>query len=102
MHLIQLFLPVYDNNGKSFPNDFYIRIRKELVQKFGGLTAFTRSPADGLWKDEDDKITKDKIVIFEVMLKSFDESWWINYKASLEKMFIQEEIIIRIQDIRLL
>src|SRR5687768_4274806 len=39
MHLIQILLPVYDNDGKSFPASRYADVRRELTERFGGLTA---------------------------------------------------------------
>lgn len=102
MHLIQIFLPVRDNEGKAFPAENYLRIRQELMKEFHGLTTFTRAPAEGLWKDGNNAVAEDDIVIFEVMLKQIDEPWWKRYKQSLEQMFSQDEIVIRAQNIRLL
>jgi hypothetical protein len=47
MHLLQIFLPVRNNNDKPFPKGHYTRIRKTLTKEFGGLTAYTRAPAEG-------------------------------------------------------
>ena len=80
MHLIQIFLPVRDNNNKAFPKEHYASIREELTKQFGGLTAYTRSPAEGLWKDEQNAAHHDDIVIFEVMAAEFDGPWWQAYK----------------------
>ena len=49
MHLIQILLPTYDNEGHKFSQDIYGRIGNELVARFSGLTAYTRSPAEGSW-----------------------------------------------------
>ncbi len=49
MHLVQILLPLYDNAGAPLPRALYDRVREELSRRFGGLTAFTRSPAEGLW-----------------------------------------------------
>jgi hypothetical protein len=102
MHLIQLLLPVRDNKGNPFPSRYYIQIQQNLTKEFGGLTAFTRAPAEGLWKNNENTVAKDDIVIFEVMCKKFNESWWREYKKSLEKTFAQNEIIIRAQVIKLI
>jgi hypothetical protein len=102
MHLVQLFLPVRDNDGNAFPAAHFLNIRQELTKAFGGLTAFTRAPAEGLWTDSKNAISSDDIVIFEVMLKQLDEPWWRAYKQLLEQIFSQDEIIIRVQDIRLI
>ena len=102
MHLIQILLPVEDNENQSFPASYYHRVREELTKEFQGLTAYTRAPAEGLWKDENATVARDDIIIFEVMIDQLDERWWQNYKASLLTLFSQEEIIIRQQEIRLL
>lgn len=102
MHLIQIFLPLHDNGGKGFPSSHYLNIREEMTRRFGGLTAFTRAPAEGLWKDETNRLAKDDIVIFEVMIPELDETWWRAYKQSLERLFAQDEIVIRVQSIALL
>ena len=102
MHLIQLLLPLYTNEKQSFPAEYYSFIKKELTEKFGGLTAYTRSPATGLWKETHDKTIKDDIVIYEVMCQNIDTKWWKVYKNKLEKTFMQEEIIIRASEIELL
>jgi hypothetical protein len=102
MHLIQIFLPVRDEQGHPFPAAHYLDVRQALTQKFGGMTAFTRAPAEGLWKSNENTVTKDDMVIFEVMLKTLDKQWWRHYKKMLEEMFSQDALIIRIQDIELI
>jgi hypothetical protein len=51
MQLVQILLPLLDNEGRRFQPAAYERIRAELIGQFGGLTAFTRAPAEGLWTD---------------------------------------------------
>lgn len=98
MHLVQILLPLYDNTGEALPKDLFAAVREELVQRFGGLTAFTRAPAKGLWKD-DQGVQRDDIVIYEVMASQLDRGWWSGYRQSLERRFGQEEIVIRAQAI---
>ncbi|NDV89423.1 hypothetical protein GTW51_22505 [Aurantimonas aggregata] len=57
------------------------RVRRELTGRFGGLTAHTRSPAEGRWKQEGDLTSLDEIVILEVMMPEIDEAWWCNYRC---------------------
>jgi len=102
MNLIQILLPLRDNNGNAFPSSSYSVVRRELTQRFGGLTAFTRAPAEGLWKDGHDAVAKDNIVIFEVMVDELEDAWWQKYKNTLKAIFSQDEIFIRVQDIRLI
>ncbi len=76
-------------------------MRSELTGQFGGMTAFTRGPAEGLW-EENGKTTRDDIVVFEVMASDLDERWWNGYRRTLEARFGQESIIVRAQEILLL
>jgi hypothetical protein len=98
MKLIQILLPVRDNHGRKFKRAVYARIHAELVKKFGGLTAHTRSPARGLWTSEGATKTDDMIML-EVMTKRFDRAWWVKYRGELERTFRQNEIVLRAQDI---
>jgi hypothetical protein len=47
LYLIQILLPLYDNAGAPLPRELYDDVREELTRRFGGLTAFTRAPAEG-------------------------------------------------------
>jgi len=95
MHLIQILLPVYDNDGKSFPASRYADVRRELTERFGGLTAYSRSPAEGLWQDEDSSMTRDDIVVYEVMTESLDRAWWADFRARIARQFAQEDLVVR-------
>ena len=96
--LIEILLPLRDNDGNAFPQSHYADIRKTMTEKFGGLTAFTRAPAEGLWQHEERKPPeKDDIVIFEVMAEDLNRTWWMTYRKTLEDFFLQEEIVIRAQ-----
>jgi hypothetical protein len=101
MHLIQILLPLYDNAGHVFGEELYGKVRRELTERFGGLTAFTRAPAQGLWKDEG-RTKRDDIVVFEVMAEELDAEWWRSYRHTLEKAFRQDTIVVRAQPIALL
>jgi hypothetical protein len=95
MYLIQLLLPLYDNDKQAFPRDDFDEVRKQLADKFGGVTAFQRSPAVGLWKEDGDSVNRDDVVMFEVMTDELDENWWRDYGIRLRKKFRQDELIIR-------
>jgi hypothetical protein len=98
MYLIQLLLPVYDNDGAAFPHQRFAEVRKQLTERFGGLTAYARAPAVGLWADgEGERPKRDDIVVHEVMAESLDREWWANYRASLQARFEQDEIVVRAQ-----
>jgi hypothetical protein len=95
MHLVQILLPLYDNDGRSFGADAFDRVRNELADRFGGVTVFRRSPAEGLWKDEGGEVARDEVAIFEIMSDRLDREWWAAYRADLERRFRQEKIVAR-------
>ncbi len=94
MHLVQLLLPLYDRAGAALPRALYDGVRAELVDRFGGLTAYTRAPAKGLWS-EGGEVEMDDIVVYEVMTEALDLAWWAKYRAALEQRFAQDELMIR-------
>ena len=102
MHLIEILLPIADNEGKPFPPDLRAAVRDELVEHFGGVTAFTRSPAEGLWKEGEGAPDRDDIVILEVMAERLDRGWWGRYRNALERRFRQDVIVVRAREVELL
>jgi hypothetical protein len=101
MHLVQMLLPLNDKEGKRFPNELFDTVREELLDKFGGVTVFTQSPVEGLWKPDKHAI-RDHLLIYEVMADVLAESWWHAYRSLLEERFAQDYIVIRSQQIQLL
>ena len=95
IHLVQLLIPVYDNAGVRFPPDLYTALREELTSKFGGLTAYTRAPAQGTWQDAGERPIREDIVIYEVMVEHLDATWWATYRRTLEARFEQGELVVR-------
>lgn len=102
MYLIQLLLPLYDNAKQPFPHRLFQEIHQELLERFGGLTAYTRAPAAGLWQDQGDRTVRDDVVIHEVMTNVLDREWWKDYRAALAGRFQQDTIVVRAQEIQLL
>ena len=95
MYLIQLLLPLYDNDQRPFSFQHFDQVRHSLTEHFGGVTAYLRAPAIGLWKEDDQDVSRDDVVMFEVMSEKLDESWWSHYREGLEKKFRQDEILVR-------
>ena len=95
MHLFQILLPLFDNKGKALPRGLYRQVATELTDQFGGLTAYTRAPAQGLWEESEGRVSRDEIVIYEVMAETADAAWWQAYRADLERRFRQREIVVR-------
>jgi hypothetical protein len=93
--LVQILLPLRDNEGKAFGDDTFGPTRRELLDRFGGVTAYQRAPAQGLWKTEDGEVARDEVVIFEVMADDVDRDWWRRYRDTLERRFRQDVVLIR-------
>jgi hypothetical protein len=98
MQLVQILLPLYDNSGQAFGDELYVTVRGELTERFGGLTAHTRAPAQGLWTNEG-QTHRDDIVVFEVMVQQLELAWWRTYRETLEGRFRQDTIVVRAQDV---
>lgn len=92
--LIQIYLPLYDPAGNALPEQLFQEVTSLLTEKFGGLTKYTRSPAEGLWKEATQKTVKDDIIIYEVLAPELDEAFWQAYKEKLMTQFRQEELLI--------
>lgn len=95
MYLIEFLLPTFGNDGRRFPKSEFDRVRGELTDRFGGVTAYMRSPAVGLWSDDTGHIHRDELAQFEVMTDSFDRDWWRQYRQELEQRFHQDEVVVR-------
>ena len=96
MHLVQILLPLRDNEGEPFPRDDFAKVRGELVERFGGVTAHMQAPAQGVWTDEEEgKVERDEIVVIEVMAEALERDWWKSYCEELRRRFRQEELVVR-------
>lgn len=96
MYLIQILLPTRTRDGKAVTHDTYARIRDELLARFGGLTAFTQSPAEGLWTNDQERTERDTIVMVEVMADTIDRYWWGAFRDRLQAELDQESVVIRV------
>ncbi len=102
MHLVQILLPLYDNDGGAQPEGLFGAVTAELTQRFGGLTAYTRAPAEGLWKEGEGAARRDDVVVVEVMSEALDRGWWRAYRSSLEERFRQEVVVVRAHPVEML
>ncbi len=99
--LIEILLPLYDNEGRPFGRQALGAVRSELIERFGGLTAFTRAPAEGLW-EADGETARDDVIVLQVMTDELDADWWRAYREGLERRFRQDSVVVRAQEVRLL
>jgi hypothetical protein len=96
MFLIDILLPLQDEQGEPFPAEFYDRLAQRLTERFGGVTSFARSPGEGRWKNRG-ATEHDEIVVIEVMAEEVDRAWWSQLRRDLMCDFRQEDIVIRSQ-----
>lgn len=101
MYLVQILMPLFDNDGRKIEAEAFRSVRAEMVDRFGGLTAYTRAPAEGLWASED-AVNRDEIVILEVMVAELDRAWWHALRGDLEYRLRQKMLVIRAYPIELL
>jgi hypothetical protein len=95
MYLVQVFLPLRDNRGRKIAPRHFERLASELGRRFGGLTTYARAPAIGLWKKRNEAPRRDEIIIYEVMAPRLERRWWKQQRTRLEKLFRQQEILVR-------
>lgn len=63
--LVEILLPVIRNRGSAHRD-----IRKQLTEKFGGVTFHANAPAESLWKDGGAAETDQIIVVESWLMKS--------------------------------
>jgi hypothetical protein len=98
MHLIEILLPLGDDTGNAFPAAQYEGLSQRLTERFGGVTSFARSPAQGSWRSGD-ATEHDDIIVLEVMAEDLDREWWTNLRNDLMREFRQDDIVIRSHEI---
>jgi hypothetical protein len=91
-HLIQILLPIHFADGSNVPAELFSQVRTELAERFGGVTAYSRSPATGLWKRTEAEVARDQVIMIEVVAEALDRDWWAQYREQLEQRFGQEEV----------
>ena len=101
MYLVQLLLPLYNNSGMRFEKEIYSEVRNELMDRFGGITAYTRAPVHGLWHDSE-QVVRDDLIIYEIMVKELNKKWWCEYRNVLENRFQQDTLVMRAHKIQFL
>lgn len=95
MHLVQLLLPLCGPDGRKYSRELYDELGRVLTERFGGVTAYSRAPAVGLWEDRPGRTQRDDIVVLEVMVETIEGEWWAARRRDLEARLGQAEIVIR-------
>lgn len=93
--LVELLLPLKDNSGRPFPPMVWERVKNALVERFGGVTAYTRSAAEGIWGPAPGEKSRDDVFVVEVLAKDLERDWWRDSCDELEKILQQEKLMVR-------
>ena len=91
--LVQILLPITKDSRSS---SVFENLAQELTGRFGGVTNYVRSPAEGRWKTAN-KVEHDEIIVMEVMVDEIDRPYWLDLRGRLERELEQAEIVIRCQ-----
>jgi len=70
-------------------------VRRERTARFGGVTAYTRAPAEGTWESPEGAVHRDDVVVVETMAEQLDREWWADYSRELAARFRQQTVIVR-------
>jgi hypothetical protein len=101
MKIIEIYLPMNGSDGPPFAPALFDQIERQLTEKFGGVTAHRRAPAQGRWKSAG-QTQVDQVAIFEVIVDAPDREWWAHYRSELEALLSQEKVLITARDIEIL
>lgn len=66
-----------------------------LTERFGGATAFSRSPARGLWKDGGGAVEADDVIVIETLTERLNAPFWRDLQRDLERRLDQDEVLVR-------
>ena len=103
MFLIQILLPVaVASRDRDEVRQAFATTREELVKGFGGVTAYSQSPAEGVWTAPEGDQQQDRMVMVEVVAPTLDRAWWRPYSRRLAERFAQEIIHIRAMTVELI
>ena|SRR5690606_17356467 len=102
MQLVQILLPLSDNDGQRFPPEMFETFKEELTREYGGVTAFLQAPAQGRWFQDEAGAAEEDVVIFEVMVENLHLGQWQQHRGDLESRFRQKRVLIRHMEIGLI
>jgi hypothetical protein len=92
--LYELYLPLTYNNGRQIEAEKFDLTRRELVDRFDGLTSTPPGfPLQGWWRAAG-TVVRDNIVIWTVLTQGDENGFFRNYKEVLKQRLDQKEILI--------
>jgi hypothetical protein len=100
VYLVQILLPVLDQQGAEYDKQLYRDLARDLTNRFGGFTAYTQSPATGYLEDGPGRVVREPIVVYEVMVENLERTWWAALRERLEIEFAQGDLIVRSHEVQ--
>ena len=99
-----IYLPLQYPDGREVEPRKYRAIEAELIHRFGGVTSVKQEfPLRGQWQFGGEVITDEIIVIMSINFEprlDEDESYLQELKERLKGEFEQQDILITIQELR--
>lgn len=87
-----IYLPLRSNEGMPFPEESFEIVKKDLLEKFGGLSII--GPVEGHWRNFDGNDVKDHCMIYRVIADANHDVKFQNIRTKLESMFDQDMILV--------
>ena len=99
MYLVSYSSPSLTMTGGASPTANFERCATSwsTVRRTHGLHPFDRRRT--VARRSERYGIRDEIVVYEVMCETVDRAWWSNYRATLERRFRQDELVIRVQQV---
>lgn len=90
----ELYLPLHYNDGRPIDPEKLKRLKKRLVDEFGGLTHL-RQEHEGIWKIGEHTF-RDRIEIVRVLANDDEaaQKYFTGLKRDLEREFNQQDFLI--------
>jgi hypothetical protein len=94
MREYELYVPLHYNDGRPIEAEKLTRLKRRLVEEFGGLTHFPQEN-EGVWKVGTHTF-RDRIVILRVLASDFHkaEAFFSKLKEDIKHDWEQQDVLI--------
>lgn len=93
MIIVELYIPLADNDGRTFGADHHAAFEQVLTARFGGATRLPGS-ASGIWSDSG-RTYRDDLVIYAVAVRSLLDGAVREAAEVAKAHYAQEAIFVR-------
>lgn len=88
---IMIFIPLKDNDKKSFSSSYHAQFEQEVLKLVGGLTRYSGTN-QGMWADNG-KVYTDDIRVYGIAINSIADGGKIGQIAELAKSHYRQEAV---------